>query len=352
MTSKRLLTFATVLVIGQGCFCAASAQDTDEVGAITARVHGTFEDKTGGLGVLSGDMIVSGFEVRNGTLTAIGKIVGSLADSSGNVLGQVRHELALPVGNVASTCNQLRMDLAATDAAVLETLVHFDAEVAGFDSRDGSTPKALGPLCAVGELLRSKPASASVADALNGVAAAIRPGRSHARRISAMTESTLEWEWSPPGLDRAVATAHLVPRVGAQGAYDTPPVLTATVLLGAAGVKGAHYQIADAVRTDQYFHQFTLSSTYGSFEAIGRSQLTVRIQEIAALAALDDVSKTEVLPLGSGAVGCQRGQRGGCGGDQPRGDGEGAGLGHQALWRQSGATDRARRGLGHRRHVR
>jgi hypothetical protein len=174
MTTQRLATLATVLVLGHGCLCAASAQEVDEAGAITARVHGTFQDKTGGLGVLSGDMIIAGFEVRNGTLTATGTIVGSLADSSGNVLGQVSHELALPVANVASTCNQLRMDLAATDADVLKTLVHFDAEVAGFDSRDGSNPRALGVLCAAGELLRGKPRPASVADALNGVAAAIR----------------------------------------------------------------------------------------------------------------------------------------------------------------------------------
>ena len=104
-------------------------------------MHGTFEDQAGGLGVLSGDMTIARFEVRNGTVTAIGEIVGALADSQGNVLGQVRQELALPVTNVASTCNQLRMDLAATDADVLETLVHFDKEVAGFDSRDGATRK-------------------------------------------------------------------------------------------------------------------------------------------------------------------------------------------------------------------
>ena len=176
MMTTRLAALATVMVIGHVCVCAATAQELDdEAGAITARVHGTFQDKTGGLGVLSGDMIISGFEVRNGTLTAIGKIVGSLADASGNVLGQVGHELALPVANVASTCNQLRMDVAATDAEVLKTLVHFDAQVAGFDSRDGSIPKALGVLCAAGELLRGKPTPATVADALNGVAAAIRP---------------------------------------------------------------------------------------------------------------------------------------------------------------------------------
>ena len=52
---------------------------------------------------------------------AIGRIVGALADSAGNALGHVDEELTLPVGTVASTCNQLRMDLAATDAEVLQT---------------------------------------------------------------------------------------------------------------------------------------------------------------------------------------------------------------------------------------
>lgn len=175
MKTQRLAILATLLVLAQGFLCTASAQDSDEAGAITARVHGTFQDKTGGLGVLSGDMMIAGFEVRNGTLTAIGKIVGSLADSSGNVLGQVSQELALPVANVTSTCNQLRMELAATDAEVLKTAVHFDAEVAGFDSRDGAIPKALGVLCAAGELLRGKPTPTALAAALNRVATLIRP---------------------------------------------------------------------------------------------------------------------------------------------------------------------------------
>jgi hypothetical protein len=168
---------ATALLIGYGNSHDAKAQEPDEAGAITARVHGTFEDRTGGLGVLSGDMVIASFEVRNGTLTAIGKIVGALADSQGNVLGQVRHDLAMPVTNVASTCNQLRMDLAATDADVLETFVHFDKEVAGFDSRDEAIPKALGVLCDVGKLIGGKPSAATLAAALNGVVASIKPVR-------------------------------------------------------------------------------------------------------------------------------------------------------------------------------
>ena len=173
MKRQRFAVVIAILAIGCGWAGNANAQDTDdEVKAIRARVHGTFQDASGGLGVLSGDMTIARFEVRSGSMMAIGVIEGALADSAGNVLGQVDQELALHVANVASTCNQLRMDLAATDADVLQTLVHFDKEVAGFDSRDEATPRALPTLCALGQLLRGTHTSDALAGALNDVAAA------------------------------------------------------------------------------------------------------------------------------------------------------------------------------------
>lgn len=68
----------------------------------------------------------------------------------------------------------MRLELAETDADVLNTPIHFDKEVAGFDSRDGEsmTPKALGVLCTAGELLRNKPAPDALARALNDIATA------------------------------------------------------------------------------------------------------------------------------------------------------------------------------------
>jgi hypothetical protein len=168
-----LTTFAlTAAVVCAGTLAPPTlrAQDQDG-GAITARVHGTFQDSTGGLGVLSGDMTILRFEVRNGAVTAVGQIVGALADSAGNPLGRVNQPLELPVGNVASTCNQLRMDLASADADVLDRPIHFDKEVAGFDSREGNgmVPKALGVLCAAQTLLRGTPTPDALAQALNNV---------------------------------------------------------------------------------------------------------------------------------------------------------------------------------------
>jgi hypothetical protein len=177
MKNGNLAILAAAVAILSAGASAILAQENDEIPAITARVHGTFVDKAGGLGVLSADMSIVRFEVRNGTVTAIGRIDGALSDSTGDVLGQVKEELALPVGNVASTCNQLRMELAATDADILDTPVHFDREVAGFDSRDGAAPKALDVLCAAATLLRGKPSTDSLARALNDVAIAVKASR-------------------------------------------------------------------------------------------------------------------------------------------------------------------------------
>jgi hypothetical protein len=181
--TKTLLAATAILAIGSGWAATARAQD-DDGPAITARVHGTFQDAGGGGGVLSGDMSIVRFEVRDGTVTAIGEISGSLADSAGNILGKVNQELALPVLRVGSTCNQLRMELAAADAEVLKTPVHFDKEVAGFDSREhGMVPKALDALCDVQELLRKGPPAAdALANALNKLALRVATGQAREYR--------------------------------------------------------------------------------------------------------------------------------------------------------------------------
>jgi hypothetical protein len=49
------------------------------------------------------------------------------------------------------------------------------------------------------------------------------------------------------------------------------------------------------VATPGYFHEFTIESSFGRFEAMGRTQLAVRLQEIDALASLQAVSKSDVF---------------------------------------------------------
>jgi hypothetical protein len=182
MKIRRLAIAAAVVLCLHGGATRLLAQDDDDVPAITARVHGTFVDRVGGAGVLSGDLFVVRFEVRNGTLTAVGRIKGALADSTGRVLGLVDEELAMSVGSIDATCNQLRMDLAAIAADVLGTRIQFDAQTGGFDSRDGTTPRALSVLCAAAEVFRRPSTPVVRARTLNEIVSAVKAGRSADRR--------------------------------------------------------------------------------------------------------------------------------------------------------------------------
>jgi hypothetical protein len=83
-------------------------------------------------------------------------------------------------------------------------------------------------------------------------------------------------------------------------ADEPPPTFTAAQLLPPAQLRGEHYIIADAVQTEGFYHQFSIKSEFGAFDAAGRSMLAVRLHEIQALAQLEDVSKTEVFLKAAG----------------------------------------------------
>ncbi len=114
-------------------------------------------------------------------------------------------------------------------------------------------------------------------------------------------------------------------------ADERPPSFKATALLTPAQVRGPHHQVADTVTTPDYFHEFTIVSDFGGFEAEGRTMLAVRLHEIDALAQLQGVSKTDVFLQAAGNVGGERREgRGGCR-HQPGGHCEGPRFGDQAL---------------------
>ncbi len=83
-------------------------------------------------------------------------------------------------------------------------------------------------------------------------------------------------------------------------AAERPPSFKASALLTPAQIRGPHHVVADTVATPDYYHVFTITSDFGTFEAAGRTMLAVRLQEIEALAQLQDVSKTEVFLQAAG----------------------------------------------------
>jgi hypothetical protein len=170
-TTAAAIAMALVAAMHAGAQQSGQADKADK--AIRARLHGTFVDRANGLGVLSGDTTFTGFDVQFGTLRAIGRMEGALADSKGEPLGHVDQEVALTVSQLSSTCNQLRLELDTTTVDVLQTSVRLDKEVAGFDSRQGAMPKQEPALCAVAQALDADASLETRAALLNDVVAAI-----------------------------------------------------------------------------------------------------------------------------------------------------------------------------------
>lgn len=95
----------------------------------------------------------------------------------------------------------------------------------------------------------------------------------------------------------AVASAALA----AAAAYEAPRTFQASEILAPAQVKGPHYSVTPTVKTEDYLYLFGITTDYGPLEAEGRSMLFIRIHEVGALAALDDVSKSEVFLKAAGS---------------------------------------------------
>jgi hypothetical protein len=83
-------------------------------------------------------------------------------------------------------------------------------------------------------------------------------------------------------------------------AYEGPRTFQASEILKPGQIKGPHYSVAPAVKTDGYLHVFDITTDWGPLEAEGETMLLMRIHEVGCLAQLDDVSKSEVFLKAAG----------------------------------------------------
>lgn len=93
--------------------------------------------------------------------------------------------------------------------------------------------------------------------------------------------------------------------------YEKPRTFKASDLLKPSQIEGPHFKVAEVVPTDGYLYVFSVTTDYGPLEAEGKSLLLMRLNEVRALAELDEVSKSRVfleaagnsvLNVGKGAV--------------------------------------------------
>ena len=81
--------------------------------------------------------------------------------------------------------------------------------------------------------------------------------------------------------------------------YETPSVLDARALLSPDVRRGKHHAVLDEVVPFRFMHRFRITSPYGQFEAYGEDMLKIRIQEIEAIAEIEEgVNHVKVWPRG------------------------------------------------------
>jgi hypothetical protein len=77
--------------------------------------------------------------------------------------------------------------------------------------------------------------------------------------------------------------------------YEPAPVQSAAKVLPAPLLSGPHFKVQDAVPVDEYMPRFTIQSDFGEYVVSGNEMVAVRVQEIAALDKLQEISKSEAF---------------------------------------------------------
>jgi hypothetical protein len=86
----------------------------------------------------------------------------------------------------------------------------------------------------------------------------------------------------------------------APSGYEAEPVLNAKDLAAADLLKGPHFTVDPKVPVRGFIERFTIRSNYGTFQANGQRMLPIRVNEVEALAKLDDLSKTKEFAEAAG----------------------------------------------------
>jgi hypothetical protein len=74
--------------------------------------------------------------------------------------------------------------------------------------------------------------------------------------------------------------------------YEAPPVFRATELMPKGLLRGPYHVVQDRVVNDGYMNHYTLQSDFGVFQADSNAELRIRVQEIYAIVAMDEIRGT------------------------------------------------------------
>jgi hypothetical protein len=174
MRNVVIVLLSTVVLASSGAAQQAGTAASNRRPAL----RGTFTDESLGQGVFSGTVRVERFGQDRSDVVAVGRLLGVLAASNGDILRRVDQELTLPVSGISATCQLLQLELGPVDVPVQEIQVHLEKGVLGITTRDGAPTGALDErLCAAANVLGRARPSAAVASVLNEVLSLINNPR-------------------------------------------------------------------------------------------------------------------------------------------------------------------------------
>jgi hypothetical protein len=77
--------------------------------------------------------------------------------------------------------------------------------------------------------------------------------------------------------------------------FETAPVLAGTELAPSALLKGPLHTVAEPVALEGYFGRFVIESKFGNFSVVGVNMLGVRVNELHAIKALQEVQNSQAF---------------------------------------------------------
>jgi hypothetical protein len=147
----RLYALALALVASVALAVATvapAAPTASGASAITAPVTGTVAD----LGTLTGVLTLTGFDVVNGQLVAVGTLTATLKDAAGNVIGTITRTITVPL-QVTGSCTILHLDIQPISLNLLGLQVTTSEIVIDITAVSGPGNLVGNLLCAVAHLL-------------------------------------------------------------------------------------------------------------------------------------------------------------------------------------------------------
>src|SRR6266481_4125235 len=91
----------------------------------------------------------------------------------------------------------------------------------------------------------------------------------------------------------SMATGSAASLAQAPAGYEQEPVLDAKDLAVPELLKRPHFTVDPKVPIRGFLERFTILSPHGTFEANGVHMLPIRVNEVEAIAKLDELSKTK-----------------------------------------------------------